>query len=118
MTTGRGNCSRYGMRPREDRPKYTSRADIRMLDRAIRNGWVKEVPDERVADWFEDVTSILVEENAGGRKQLAALRVCVHLYTLASDRERARIEAAIERLRQDMSRSSEGCHRIESIAKL
>ena len=55
---------------------------------------------------------------AAGRKQLAALRVCVHLYTLASDRERARIEATIECLRQNISRSSEGCHGIESIAEL
>ena len=117
MTTGRRNCSRYEMLPREDRPKYTSRADIRMLDRAIRNGWVKEVPVERIADWFEDVTSIL-EENTGGRKQLAALRVCVHLCALASGRERARIEAAIECLRQNISRSSEGCNGIESIAEL
>ena len=117
MTTGRGNCSRYEMLPREDRPKYTSRADIRMLDRAIRNGWVKEVPDERIADWFEDVIRIL-KENSGGRKQLAALRVCVHLYSLASDRERARIEAAIECLRQEISRSFESCHGIESIAEL
>ena len=117
MTTERGNGTRYEMLPREDRPMYTSRADIRMLDRAIRNGWVKEVPDERIADWFEDVIRIL-KENSGGRKHLAALRVCVHIYTLASDRERARIEAAIECLRQDMSRSAEGFHGIESIAEL
>lgn len=117
MTTERGNGARYEMLPREERPSYTSRADLRLVARAVRNGWMKDVPDERIAEWFEDVARML-GKNTGSSKQLAALRVCVKINSLVSDRQCARLEAAMERLRQEISGSAEGFHGLESTEEL
>ena len=117
MTKVRRTGVGYEMLPCGERPSYTSRADLRLVARAVRNGWMKDVPDERIAEWFEDVARML-GKNTGSSKQLVALRVCVKIYSLVSDRQCARLEAALERLRQEISHSAEGFHGLESKEEL
>jgi len=41
------------------RPKYETVRDLRLMARAVREGWVIDVPEERKAEWANDVVEMM-----------------------------------------------------------
>jgi len=68
------NRKPYKMLPPELRPRYKTRGDLRMLARSFREGWVHGVPDERVAEWDQDIAEALSQPRTRRIKN-AAIKV-------------------------------------------
>lgn len=54
-------------------PRYVSISDLRLLGKAFREGWIKDLPLDRWKRWIDDVTRALQDEkkfNAAGRTLL------------------------------------------------
>ncbi len=64
----------YTPLPDELKPHYRSRSDFRLMSRAYRLGWARDVPAERQPEWCEDLVRALTAEEATPA-QHAAIRV-------------------------------------------
>ena len=60
--------------PRDMRPKYETRKDLRLLARAYREGWVKGVPKERQREWCDDLCEMM-KNNSDVHDLIAAIKL-------------------------------------------
>lgn len=81
----------------EMRPHYCTQADLRLLRRAYRNGWVDGVPPARQREWLADVEKVC-DEARSSRTLASVVKVYLEMMKHHVARDVAALEVAAEAL--------------------
>ena len=84
--------------PPEERLRYETVSDLRLLSRAFRQGWVDGAPTNRLAGWAEDIAAAMTTAT-DGKLSRAALRASISLLVHRQRATRRFLQCMVELLR-------------------